>query len=207
VHRRSLLATAGALATATVAGCSDGGDGADDGDGDGGDGAPRTLNVEALDADPDGATTTLSVEYDYRTQDLLNYDGGVRESSGEVTFFVCQFRVGNDGEEPTRVRPEMFQAADPDADRVYTRQTFDDPDHFPERRLDPGDVATGWAVFEVPAGQDLVLLAVQQAELPAPVTIRFSQTDLEFTVENGATRTPVPGGTAGTATSAEGTAE
>lgn len=193
MNRRALLAGAGALATATLAGCSDRGDGAD-----GADGGPRTLNVEALDASPEDAATTLSVAYDYRTQDLLSYDGGVRESSGEVTFFVCQFRVVDDGDESTTVRPEMFQVADPDADRLFVRQTFDDPDQFPPRRLDPDDVATGWMVFEVPAGQDLVLLAVNQGVLPAPATVRFSETDLPFTVEDGATRTPVPGGTATT---------
>jgi hypothetical protein len=182
VKRRTLLAGAGALATTSIAGCSDGG-------------APRALNVEALDASPEDAATTLSVAYDYRTQDILSYDGGVRESPGTITLFVCQFRVVTEGEASTRVRPEMFQVADPDEDRLFTRQTFDDPDHFPERRLDPGDVATGWMVFEVPSGQDLVLLAVNQGALPAPAGVQFSETDLEFTVEDGATRTPVPGGT------------
>lgn len=194
MKRRTLLAGAGVLATSTLAGCSDGGNGGDGG----GDGAVRTLNVRTLDASPDDAATTLSVTYDYRTQDILSYDGGVRETPGTITLLVCQFRVTDEGDDPTRVRPEMFQVADPDEDRLFTRQTFDDPDHFPERRLDPGDVATGWMVFEVPSGQDLVLLAVNQGVLPARARVRFSETDLEFTVEDDATRTPVPGGTATT---------
>jgi hypothetical protein len=201
VRRRTLLGTGAAALALGVAGCTDGSDGGD------GDGGPQTLNVEALDASPDDAATTLSVAYDYRTQDILSYDGGFRESPGTITLFVCQFRVVDDGEASTRVRPEMFQVADPDEDRLFTRQTFDDPDHFPDRRLDPGDVATGWMAFEVPSVQDFVLLAVNQGALPAPAGVRFSETDLEFTVEDGATRTPVPGGTAGTTTATEGTAE
>jgi hypothetical protein len=199
VRRRRLLRSAAALAGVAVAGCSNGGDGGSDGDGDG---APRTLNVEALDVSPDGAVTSLTVEYAYRTQDILRYDRGVRESSGEITYLVFQLRVTNDGEQALRIGPDAFQTADPDEEGVYNQFSFEDPDAFPQRRLDPGDVATGWAVFAVPTFQDLVLLALNQDQLSAPAAVTFSETDLEFTVDDDATRTPVPDEPTGTPTAA-----
>jgi hypothetical protein len=187
VRRRSLLRAGVAGLAAGLAGC--GGDGGDGG------GAPRVFNVEAVPPVTENRefATTLDIEYAYSGQSVLAPDEAPERSApDEVQFFVCQFRVENVGEAATPVSPAMFQLAAPSADLVFERVSIDDPDYFPERSLDPGDVANGWVVFQVPQTQDKILLALDQEMFPEPVDATFAETDLAFTLDDDDTGTDAP---------------
>jgi hypothetical protein len=200
MHRRSCLRAAGTALPLALAGCSEAGN-SGDGDGDGGDGGSETIVVEPIDVPADqldDAATTLAVEFDTRTEFLVNPDEGERLSaSGDAQNLIVQFRVTNEGDATVDVAPGIFQVADPGEDGgVYDRSDVDDPDQFPDRTLDPGNVASGWVAFTIPASVATVLLAVRQSQLSLSAAVRFEKTDLEFTISDDEAGTTVPNGSA-----------
>jgi hypothetical protein len=194
VRRRTLLGTGAAALALAVAGCSESASGSS---GDGGDGSPRVYNVNAATPVTENRefATTLRVEWHYRSQSVVDPDEAPeRPAPDEVQFLVCQFRVINVGDVVTPVAPAMFQLAAPSTENVFTRLSFDDPDYFPDRELDPDDVANGWVAFHAPQLQDEMVLALDQETFPEPVDAEFERTDsLEFTLNDDDTGTTAPG--------------
>jgi len=208
MDRRTYLQSVGVTLGVALAGCSDGEDGPDGGDGsadgngsDGSGDAPRVYNVNAVSpVTEDGPfATTLRVEWAYRSQSVVDPDeAGERPAPDQTQFLVCQFRVENVGDAATPVVPGMFQLAAPNTENVFERLSFEDPDQFPVRRLDPDDVATGWVAFHVPQLQDEMVLALEQDVFPEPVDATFERADLAFTLNDDDSRTTVPGATTAT---------
>jgi hypothetical protein len=196
MDRRTLLRIAAPSLALGLAGCSDdrpSGEGSDDGDGD----ASDMVTVDALDVpadELDDPVTSLTVEYDFQTHFMVKPDeGGALEASGEKTNLVFEFRVTNDGEEPIGVAHDMFQVADNAADSVFQRYDVeDDPDQFPDRTLDPGDVANGWVAYRIPSLDSKVLLALRQSVLDGEVAVTFQESDLESTINDEESGTTVP---------------
>jgi len=196
MHRRTCLQSVGAALGVALAGCSDV---ADSRTGNGrAESEPRAIQVRA--APPATADrefrTELRVEWAYRGADIIRPDEAKWQfPRGDRQHVVCQFRVENVGDRAVRVAPEMFQLASYAGEAVFAPKDIDDPDQFPERRLDPGDVATGWAVYAVVHMREVFLLALDQDEFPRPVDATFERTDLAFTLENDDTGTTAPGET------------
>ncbi len=195
MQRRTLLRSAVPTLVLGLAGCS--------GTSDGGDGTetatsgsdmvniePIEQSGEDLDGDP---ITELTVEYDARTEFVVNPDeAGVLEAEEGTVNLVFQFRVTNAGDQPVDVAPDMFQVADNDRG-VFPDYDTDDPDQFPERRLDPDDVANGWIAYQIRALASKILVVVRQSYFDGGVVTSFEQnTDLEFTITNEDTGTTVP---------------
>jgi len=193
MDRRTYLQSVGAGLAAGLAGCSTGGaTGDDSGRNDGG---PRVVEVRAVPPVTDDREfrTELRVEWDYQAAEHIDPDEAIWEfSRGDIQHVVCQFRVTNVGDRAVAVSPETFQLAAYSRDQQFASKSIDDPDQFPARRLDPGDVANGWLVFTVTRMRNVLLLALDQDSFSGPVDATFERTDLTFTLDNDDTGTTAP---------------
>jgi hypothetical protein len=193
MHRRTYLQSVGVAAGAGLAGCSTGGASRDDNDTD--ESVPGVVDVRAVPpATDDGEfVTKLRVEWASRAAEYIDPDEAKGQfSRGDTQHVVCQFRVSNVGDRAVSVSPETFQLAARSVDQVFASKPIDDPDQFPERRLDPEDVANGWVVFTVTRMRTVFLLALDQSFFPVPVDAAFEWTDLPFTIDDGDTGTTAP---------------
>lgn len=192
MQRRTLLQSAAPALVLGLAGCSDDGDG----DGDGDDGGSQMINLKPIEQSREDVDepiiTELSVEYDYRTEFAVRPDeAGMFQADGETQNLVFQLRVHNEGEGAIDVGPDSFQAANDDS--VFAYYDTDDPDQFPRRRLDPGDVANGWLAYEITANVTELFFVVRQSQYDGGVVTSFEENeDLEFTIDDGETGTTVP---------------
>lgn len=193
MDRRTYLQSVGVALAAGLTGCA-AEDAARD-DGARNENGPRVVDVRAVPPVTEGREfrTELRVEWTYRGADFLNPDEAKwRFPRGDMQHVLCQFRVTNVGDRAVPVSPEMFQLAAYSRDQQFKVKSIDDPDQFPERRLDPEDVANGWVVFGITHMREVFLLALDQDSFPDPVDATFERTDLPFTLDDDDTGTTAP---------------